>query len=252
VGRIRYIGIVLYDAERVGEAASVKDDKDLYESQLNLILDPHDPEIIKQAKIDGIADDWIEAAQRSPIYKLLKVYKVALPLHPEYRTLPMVWYVPPLSPMLHVFGGEVTSTDPNVVFPTINQFRIPIEYLANLLTAGDTKLVETVLQKLVAMRGYMRQIHLGTENPDTSMLDAVGLSEELTRELYDLSAIAKYSDRYVIPLSHKEYGGNMHEGQGAAGYAHQETYTASCSVGEEREDLYYFDEGYWKDLNGNG
>ena len=26
-------------------------------------------------------------------------WKVALPLHPEYRTLPMVWYVPPLSPI---------------------------------------------------------------------------------------------------------------------------------------------------------
>lgn len=251
VGRIRYIGIVLYDAERVKEAASVENVQDLYESQLNIILDPHDPKIIEQAKKDGIADDWIEAAQRSPIYKLLKVYKVALPLHPEYRTLPMVWYVPPLSPMLHVFGGEVTSTDPNVVFPTINQFRIPIEYLANLLTAGDTKVVEIVLQRLVAMRGYMRQIHLGVENPDTSMLKEVGLTEQLTRELYELSAIAKYSDRYVIPLSHKEYGGNMHQGQGAAGYEHQETYMNSCSVGEERDDLYYFDEGYWKDLNGN-
>ena len=26
-------------------------------------------------------------------------WKVAFPLHPEYRTLPMVWYVPPLSPI---------------------------------------------------------------------------------------------------------------------------------------------------------
>jgi nitrate reductase beta subunit len=26
-------------------------------------------------------------------------WKLALPLHPEYRTLPMVWYVPPLSPI---------------------------------------------------------------------------------------------------------------------------------------------------------
>ncbi len=26
-------------------------------------------------------------------------WKIAFPLHPEYRTLPMVWYVPPLSPI---------------------------------------------------------------------------------------------------------------------------------------------------------
>ena len=26
-------------------------------------------------------------------------WKIAFPLHPEYRTLPMVWYIPPLSPI---------------------------------------------------------------------------------------------------------------------------------------------------------
>ena len=30
-------------------------------------------------------------------------WKLALPLHPEFRTLPMVWYVPPTSPL--VSGG---------------------------------------------------------------------------------------------------------------------------------------------------
>jgi nitrate reductase beta subunit len=40
-----------------------------------------------------------EAAQQSPVYKMAMDWKLALPLHPEYRTLPMVWYVPPLSPI---------------------------------------------------------------------------------------------------------------------------------------------------------
>ena len=34
VGRLRYIGLVLYDADKVLEAASAQDDADLYESQL--------------------------------------------------------------------------------------------------------------------------------------------------------------------------------------------------------------------------
>ncbi len=38
-------------------------------------------------------------AKASPVYKMAVEWKVALPLHPEYRTLPMVWYVPPLSPI---------------------------------------------------------------------------------------------------------------------------------------------------------
>ena len=36
-----------------------------------------------------------EAARRSPVYKMAIDWRVAFPLHPEYRTLPMVWYVPP-------------------------------------------------------------------------------------------------------------------------------------------------------------
>ena len=52
--------------------------------------------MIAQARKDGVADSVIEAAQKSPVYKLAVDWKLALPLHPEYRTLPMVWYVPPL------------------------------------------------------------------------------------------------------------------------------------------------------------
>ena len=44
VGRLRYIGLVLYDADRVLEAASTPDDQDLYEAQRSVFLDPHDPD----------------------------------------------------------------------------------------------------------------------------------------------------------------------------------------------------------------
>ena len=49
VGRIRYIGVMLYDADKV-KAASVEDEKDLYESQLTVFLDPNDPEIALKRK----------------------------------------------------------------------------------------------------------------------------------------------------------------------------------------------------------
>src|SRR3546814_6417821 len=67
VGRLRYLGLVLYDADAVLEAASTEDDKDLYEAQRSVLLDPSDPEVIKAAERDGIPHDWIEAAQKSPI-----------------------------------------------------------------------------------------------------------------------------------------------------------------------------------------
>src|SRR5699024_12174760 len=74
----------------------------LYRSQMDVLLDPHDPEVIRCAEEAGIPHDWILAAQNSPTYKLIKEYEVALPLHPEYRTMPMVWYIPPLSPVVDV------------------------------------------------------------------------------------------------------------------------------------------------------
>lgn len=249
VGRLRYIGIVLYDADEVERAASVKDPKDLYESQLKLFLDPHDPDVISQAKKDGIPEDWIEAAQASPVYKLAVKYKVALPLHPEYRTLPMVWYVPPLSPITNAFAGQIDSLSPEVIFPTIKQFRIPIQYLANMLSAGDTKVIEAVLKKLVAMRSFMRASNLGKDF-DLSILEESGLTKESTIELYELSAIAKYDDRYVIPKSHREEAGNMYAGQGSCGFEFMEG-CSECSLGTENYDeLYAFSENYWSDLGG--
>ncbi len=49
VGRLRYLGLFLYDADKVIAAASVKDEQDLYEAQLDLLLDPDDPAVVEEA-----------------------------------------------------------------------------------------------------------------------------------------------------------------------------------------------------------
>ena len=43
VGRIRYLGLVLYDADRVEAAASRPDEQDLLDAQLDVFLDPDGP-----------------------------------------------------------------------------------------------------------------------------------------------------------------------------------------------------------------
>jgi nitrate reductase beta subunit len=111
VGRIRYLGVMLYDADRIEEAASVPRREDLYEAQLDIFLDPNDPAVIAQARKDGVPDAWLEAARRSPVWKMAMEWKVAFPLHPEYRTLPMVWYVPPLSPIQSAAGAGKIGHD---------------------------------------------------------------------------------------------------------------------------------------------
>ncbi len=216
VGRIRYLGVVLYDADRVEEAASVRVENDLLAAQLSLFLDPNDPAVRVQAEQDGIADDWLEAARRSPVYTLAVEHEVALPLHPEYRTLPMVWYVPPLSPVMSMIEGAGSEADPDDVFPVIDELRIPVKYLANMLTAGNEEPVRLALKRLAAMRSHMRARMLGGE-PDPVIADAVGLTPESIERMFRLLAIAKYDERYVIPRSHPELSGDAAELQGAVG-----------------------------------
>ncbi|MBF6334133.1 nitrate reductase subunit beta [Nocardia transvalensis] len=207
VGRLRHLGVVLYDADAVTAAASVPEETELYPAQLSVLLDPHDPQVIAQAERDGITRDWVLAAQRSPVYALIKKYRVALPLHPEYRTLPMVWYVPPLSPVIDAARATGRSEDPDDVFATIDELRIPVGYLANLFTAGDPAPVERSLRTLTVLRNYMRGQQFG-ETSDERALAAVGLSAEDIEDLYRILAIAKYDERYVIPRAHAEHSGD--------------------------------------------
>ncbi len=199
VGRLRYIGVVFYDADAVLAAASVPDEKDLYPAQLGVFLNPHDPRVVVEAERAGISQEWIEAAQASPVYKLIVDYQVALPLHPEYRTMPMVWYVPPLSPVVDVLastGHDGENADN--LFGAIDALRIPVEYLAELFTAGDVGPVRASLQRLAAMRAHMRRVNLG-EPVAPEIAESVRLTPTEIEAMYRLLAIAKYEHRYVIP-----------------------------------------------------
>ncbi len=211
VGRLRYIGLMLYDADAVLEAASVEDDHDLYDAQRSVFLDSNDPGVQAEAERAGIPGDWIEAAQRSPIYALIEKYRIALPLHPEYRTMPMVWYIPPLSPVVDVIKDTgYDAEDQANLFAAIDTLRIPVEYLANLFTAGDPKPVDAVLRKLAAMRSYMRDINLGRD-PNDEIPASVGMEGEEMYDMFRLLAIAKYEDRYVIPAAHAEQAHSLEE-----------------------------------------
>lgn len=211
VGRLRYLGIFLYDVDAVTAAASTPDPKDLYQAQLDLLLDPNDPEVVAAARRGGIPEDWLDAARRSPIYKLAKEYRVALPLHPEYRTMPMVWYIPPLSPIVDLLSSQGhDAEDAGTLFGAIDALRIPSEYLAELFTAGDTSIIDGVLRRLAGMRAYMRGISLGT-GADESIAANIGMEGKAVQEMYRLMAIAKYNERYVIPKAHVEQAHNLEE-----------------------------------------
>ncbi|MBN8516506.1 MAG: nitrate reductase subunit beta [Candidatus Accumulibacter phosphatis] len=231
VGRIRYLGVLLYDADRIEEAAAVEHDRNLYPAQLQVFLDPNDPQVIEQAHRDGIPDAWMDAARKSPVYKMAIDWKVALPLHPEYRTLPMVWYVPPLSPITAAANaGQLGS---NGEIPDVKQLRIPVKYLANLLTAGDTTPVVRALERMLAMRAYQRAKHVEGRT-DLDVLKQVQMTQAEVEEMYHVMGIANYEDRFVIPTSHREYAENTFNVRGGCGFS----FGNGCSEGIGETSLF--------------
>lgn len=231
VGRIRYLGVLLYDADRIEEAASAENEQDLYQRQLDIFLNPHDPAVIEQARRDGVPENWLEAARNSPTYKMAIDWKIAFPLHPEYRTLPMVWYVPPLSPIQAAAdAGKIAMADQ---IADVRSLRIPVKYLANLLTAGKEEPVVEALERMMAMRVFMRSRHVdATEN--RAVLDQVGLSLAQVEDMYKIMAIANYEDRYVIPSTHREYAENAFDLRGGCGFS----FGSGCSGGKEPANLF--------------
>lgn len=237
-GRIRYVGVMLYDIDKVREAAATAAPSGLHNAQLSVFLNPNDPEIASRAVQDGVPSQFVEAAQRSPVYKLISEWQIALPLHPEFRTLPMIWYVPPLSPLVNEGIKDPENLD---------NMRIPIKYLANLLAAGDEEPVRTALRRLMAMRSFMRSQRLqensandeGGTKPgsfndfavdtwnfrDTpvgedqeAVLKKVGLTPEQTRAMYRLLALARFEDRFVVPTTHREWAQDVDKLKGDVGF----------------------------------
>ena len=205
VGRIRYLGNVLYDASRIEEMASAPTEE-LIDRQRDILLDPNDPEVIAAAKENGVPDGVIESAQDSPVYRFVKDWGLGLPLHAEFRTMPMLFYVPPLSPVLSSSGRGATRNEGESLFHEVEEARMPIQYLAELLGAGSTKPLEYALRKQYAVRMYRR--HLTVGDVDEAHADEVLAAADTTREeaeaIYRLTSLAKYEDRFVIPPFQRE------------------------------------------------
>src|SRR3546814_6915040 len=112
----------------------------------------------------------------------------------------MVWYVPPLSPIQSAAEAGKIGVDGEM--PDVRSLRIPLRYLANLLTAGKEEPVALALERMLAMRGYMRAKTVdGAINQ--AIATRVGLTGAQIEDMYHVMAIANYEDRFVIPTAHR-------------------------------------------------
>jgi nitrate reductase beta subunit len=205
VGRIRYLGVLLYDASRIEEVAK-SPNEELVEAHRSLILDPNDPEVVDAAILNGIHYSVIEAAQRSPVYQFVKVWKLALPPHIEFRTLPMLFYVPAMSPVMSTNENGTVHHTSEDLFHDIDQARVPMKFLASLFGAGHEGKVRYALGKQKAVRWYRRALTVGDVDMAAAerMLREADCSPEEADAIYRLTSLCTFDDRFVIPPAHRE------------------------------------------------
>jgi nitrate reductase beta subunit len=114
----------------------------------------------------------------------------------------------------------------------VGSLRIPVRYLANLLTAGDEAPVIRALERLMAMRAWRRAKNVdGVE--DLAVLKQAGLTVAQAEDMYRYLAIANYEDRFVIPTAHREYANDTFGERGGCGF----TFGNGCS-GDSPADLF--------------
>ena len=127
-GRIRYLGVLLYDADRIQEAASVERERDLYQAQLGHLPGPHDPAVIcARPSAMALPTTGSKRVQKSPVYKMAvggkspcRCTRIPHPAHGVVRAAAVAHHPAANAGHLGV-NGEI---------PDVGQLRIPVQYLA--------------------------------------------------------------------------------------------------------------------------
>jgi nitrate reductase beta subunit len=139
----------------------------------------------------------------------------------------MVWYCPPLSPIQAAADAALIRLDGDL--PDVRNLRTPLRYLANLLSAGDEDVIASALERMLAMRVFMKGRHVDSRE-NLEVLEQVGLDVQQVEAMYHLLAIANYEDRFVIPTAHRELAEDAYDLRGGCGF----TFGNGCEAAEPR------------------
>lgn len=197
---VRYLGVVLYDADAI-EGAVRAADADLVARGRNLLLDPDDPEVIAASRACGLSEEVLAAARRSPVWQFVGRWGLGLPLHPEYRTLPMLFYVPPLSPMRASMGPRGYQTPIGLPADDEASWRLPIAWLAGLFSAGNPEPVRHALRTQQAVRRWRHARHGddAARRAARAALAEVGCDQAQADAIAHLTTTTDPRERHVVP-----------------------------------------------------
>jgi nitrate reductase beta subunit len=162
------------------------------------------------------------------VFKFVKRWKLGLPLHVEYRTFPMLFYVPPLLPVMSKTSGSTVDTDAKSLFSDIEKARAPLAYLGRLFGAGNDGKVRYALRKQMAVRIWRRHLTVGDVTGEVALhaLREADCTPEDANAIYELTALASMDERVVVPPMQREQAIEMledpHEHRQSAGFGFRE------------------------------
>jgi nitrate reductase beta subunit len=118
----------------------------------------------------------------------------------------MLFYVPPMSPVMASKDGDVLNHESEDLFHDIEQSRVPMAYLAKLFGAGQESYVRYALRKQKAVRWYRRALTVGDVTLEVAhrMLAEADCSPQEADAIYKLTSLCTFEDRFVIPPMHRE------------------------------------------------
>ena len=193
-------GLFLYDADKVLDAAATADVQDLYEAQLDVFLDPHDP---AGAGRRGATPESRTTGSRQPSARRSTSWRCGTGSRCRCirSTAPCRW-----SGTSRRCRRWPTSSTPRATTRTTRTTcsRRSTRCASRSSTSRTCsppvtpRSIRTVLRKLAAVRAIQRAGQLGLDL-DENLPASVGASAEDLDDLYRLLAIAKYEQRYVIP-----------------------------------------------------
>ena len=143
----------------------------------------------------------------------MKEWGIALPPHIEYRTFPMLFYVPPLLPVMSTQGAGSVRSDLDALFADTEKARVPMAYLGKLFAAGNDGKLRYALKKQMAVRIARRHLTVGdvTKAEAERALAQADTTWEQVDAIYRLTALATFEDRFVIPPFQREMAIEMME-----------------------------------------
>ena len=143
----------------------------------------------------------------------MKEWKLELPLHVEYRTFPMLFYVPPLLPISARSDGKLVTNDQDELFGEIEKARAVVNYMSSLFTGGNPGKLRYALRKQMAVRLWRRHKTVGDiseEVADRALTEADCTRSE-AEAIYRLTSLPTAEERFVIPPSQREMAIEMVE-----------------------------------------